>query len=103
MEEVEKCRAVSRGSSSPHSPWVQWPDQMRKKTVIHRIAKRLPKNDSINSVVQIDDETSFKEPVDVTPKNTLSRLQQSIGMKGADVEQAANDLLEKYSKEQNDT
>ena len=54
----------------------------------------------INSVVQIDDETSFKEPVDVTPKNTLSRLQQSIGMKGADVEQAANDLLEKYSKEE---
>tara|TARA_R100000234_G_scaffold78543_1_gene49013 strand:- start:2119 stop:2901 length:783 start_codon:yes stop_codon:yes gene_type:complete len=99
MDEVNQCKKAARGSESPHSPWQKWFDQMAKKTVIHRIAKRLPKNDAINSVVRIEDEL-VKEPVDVTPKSSLSRLQESIGMKGADVEQAANDLLEKYSKEE---
>ena len=36
---------------------------MAKKTVMHRIAKRLPKNDAINSVVAVDDDNF----VDVTP------------------------------------
>ena len=97
MDEIEKCRAVARGSTSPHSPWVQWPDQMRKKTVIHRIAKRLPKNDAINSVVRIDDETSFKEPVNVTPNpdkqdNPLAKLKEVMGMNEAEVEQAKQEI-----------
>ena len=104
MSDIDKCRQVSKASSSPHSPWTKWFDQMAKKTVIHRIAKRLPKNDAISSVVSIDDDNF----VDVTPnakqstepKDSLSRLRDSIGMEGKDVEQAANDLLEKYNKEE---
>ena len=97
MDEIEKCRAVARGSTSPHSPWVQWPAKMRKKTVIHRIAKRLPKNDAINSVVRIDDETSFKEPVNVTPNpdkqdNPLAKLKEVMGMNEAEVEQAKQEI-----------
>ena len=105
MSEVEKCRAVSRGSSSPHSPWVKWFDQMAKKTVIHRIAKRLPKNDAINSVVRIDDDTNFKEPVNVTPNpdkqdNPLSKLKEVMGMNDQDVEQAKEEVLNNLSKEE---
>jgi len=102
MDQINQCRQVSKASSSPHSPWTKWFDQMAKKTVIHRIAKRLPKNDAINSVVTIDDEPNFQQAVNVTPsepKDSLSRLRDSIGMEGKDVEQAANDLLEKYNKE----
>ena len=102
MDQINHCRQVSKASSSPHSPWVKWFDQMAKKTVIHRIAKRLPKNDAISSVVTIDDEPNFQQAVNVTPsepKDSLSRLRNSIGMEGKDVEQAANDLLEKYNKE----
>jgi len=104
MAEIDKCRQVSKASSSPHSPWVKWFDQMAKKTVIHRIAKRLPKNDAISSVVSIDDDNF----VDITPnarqstepKDSLSRLKESIGMDDADVEQAKEEVLNNYRKEE---
>jgi len=104
MAEIDKCRQVSKASSSPHSPWVKWFDQMAKKTVIHRIAKRLPKNDAINSVVSIDDDNF----VDVTPnakqstepKDSLSRLRESIGMEQEDVDQAADNVINNYRKEE---
>ena len=103
MAEIEKCRAVSKGSTSSHSPWVKWFDQMAKETVIHRIAKRLPKNDAINSVVTVDDDNF----VDVTPsskqttepKDSLSRLKESIGMDQEDVDQAADNVINNYRKE----
>ena len=104
MQEIEKCRAVSKASSSPHSPWVKWFDQMAKKTVMHRIAKRLPKNDAINSVVAVDDDNF----VDVTPnakqstepKDSLSRLRDSIGMEQEDADQAADNVVNNYRKEE---
>ena len=104
MADIEKCRAVSKASSSPHSPWVKWFDQMAKKTVIHRIAKRLPKNDAISSVVSIDDDNF----VDITPnarqstepKDSLSRLRDSIGMDDAGAEQAKEEVLNNYKKEE---
>ena len=104
MSDIDKCRQVSKASSSPHSPWVKWFDQMAKKTVIHRIAKRLPKNDAINSVVRIDEDSM----VDVTPnakqstepKDSLSRLRDSIGMDKEDVDKAAKDVINNYRKEE---
>ena len=104
MDEIEKCRQVSKASSSPHSPWTKWPDQMRKKTVIHRIAKRLPKNDAINSVVRIEDE-QIKEPVNVTPnpdkqEQPLSRLKEAMGMANEEVDQAADNVINNYRKEE---
>jgi len=104
MAEIEKCRQVSKASSSSHSPWVRWFDQMAKKTVIHRIAKRLPKNDAINSVVRIEEDNM----VDVTPnatqstepKDSLSRLRNSIGMDDASAEQAKEEVLNNYRKEE---
>ena len=103
MTEVEQCKQVAKGSSSPHSPWVKWFDQMAKKTVIHRIAKRLPKNDAISSVLTIDDEPNFQQAVNVTPsepKDSLSRLKESIGMDDAGVEQAREEVLNNYRKEE---
>ena len=104
MAEIDKCRQVSKASSSPHSPWVKWFDQMAKKTVIHRIAKRLPKNDAISSVVSVDDDNF----VDVTPnarqssepKDSLSRLKESIGMEQEEADQAADNVVNNYRKEE---
>ena len=76
---------------------------MAKKTVMHRIAKRLPKNDAINSVVAVDDDNF----VDVTPnakpsepKDSLSRLKESIGMDQEDVDKAADNVINNYRKEE---
>ena len=104
MDQINQCRQVSKASSSPHSPWTKWFDQMAKKTVIHRIAKRLPKNDAISSVVRIEEDNM----VDITPnatqstepKDSLSRLRQSIGMDDVGAEQAKEEVLNNYRKEE---
>ena len=84
---------------------VNWFDQMAKKTVIHRIAKRLPKNDAINSVLTLDDDTDFKQPVNVTPTpdkqdQPLSRLKEAMGMDDAGVNKAREEVLKKYKGEE---
>ena len=105
MDDLDKCKQQAKGASSPHSPWVKWFDQMAKKTVIHRIAKRLPKNDAINSVVRIDEDTDFKQAVNVTPtpdkqEQPLSRLIEAMGMAKEEVDQAADNVINNYRKEE---
>ena len=40
---------------------------MAKKTILKRMAKLLPKSDALNTVLKMDDETNYREPVNVTP------------------------------------
>tara|TARA_Y100000996_G_scaffold281883_1_gene222447 strand:- start:227 stop:1027 length:801 start_codon:yes stop_codon:yes gene_type:complete len=105
MDDLDKCKQQAKGASSPHSPWVKWFDQMAKKTVIHRIAKRLPKNDAISSVVRIEEDTDFKQAVNVTPtpdkqEQPLSRLKEAMGMAKEEVDQAADNVINNYRKEE---
>ena len=105
MDDLDKCKQQAKGASSPHSPWVKWFDQMAKKTVIHRIAKRLPKNDAISSVVRIDEDTDFKQAVNVTPtpdkqEQPLSRLKEAMGRANEEVDQAADNVINNYRKEE---
>lgn len=53
MEEIEKVRSVSR--SKDKGPWVDWFDQMAIKTVIRRLAKRLPMSSDLDDLVRRDD------------------------------------------------
>ena len=93
VDEVEQVRKVSRASGN--GPWVQWWGEMAKKTVIRRLAKRLPSSADVDSVLDADNEVSGfvqierLEPVNITPPpseqiGTLSRLKAS--MADADVE-----------------
>jgi recombination protein RecT len=87
VAEVEKVRAVSRASGK--GPWVQWWDEMAKKTVIRRLAKRLPSSADVDQVFEHDNEaigiTEQAQQVtgldiavaDVAAKQT-SRLKRSI-------------------------
>lgn len=49
-QQVEDVRKVS---ASPNSgPWVEWPDEMARKTVVRRLAKRLPVLDPADEALQ---------------------------------------------------
>jgi recombination protein RecT len=54
MTDVNKIKGASRGANS--GPWVQWPDQMAKKSAIRRLAKRLPMSTDLESVISRDDQ-----------------------------------------------
>lgn len=86
VTEVEKVRSASRAANS--GPWTQWWDEMARKTVIRRIAKRLPSSADVDSVLESDNEASGFEqrpPIDITPPapsidnpGTPSRLKATI-------------------------
>lgn len=68
VAEVEKVRNVSRASGN--GPWVQWWDEMARKTVIKRIAKRLPSSADVDALIDHDNEVSGfvqQGTVDITP------------------------------------
>lgn len=68
VTEVEKVRQASRAANA--GPWVQWWDEMARKTVIRRIAKRLPSSADIDSVIEADNEASGfvqQGTIDITP------------------------------------
>ena len=56
--QIEKVRAVSRAKDD--GPWVAWWDEMARKTVIRRLAKRLPmstdKEEDIRAMLERDDD-----------------------------------------------
>ena len=98
VADVEKVRAASRAGK--FGPWVDWWDEMAKKTVIRRMAKRLPSSADLDSVLQADNEASGftqierKEPVNITPAPEeqvapLSRLKGSIASRAGEVVDAA--------------
>jgi recombination protein RecT len=56
VAEVNKVRAASRAKDS--GPWVDWWDEMARKTVIRRIAKRLPSSADLEQTLENDNEAS---------------------------------------------
>ena len=88
VADVDKVRQASRAKDA--GPWVQWWDEMAKKTVIRRMAKRLPSSADVDQVLQSDNEASGfvqidrREAVSITPvpeaqQAPLSRLKASMG------------------------
>lgn len=55
LEEINKVRNVSR--SKDKGPWVDWWDEMARKTVMRRLAKRLPMSTDLEEQIFDRDET----------------------------------------------
>jgi len=51
--DIEKIRNVSRAKD--RGPWVDWWDEMAKKSAIRRLAKRLPISTDLDDVIRRDD------------------------------------------------
>jgi recombination protein RecT len=103
VSDVEKVRAASRAGR--FGPWVDWWDEMAKKTVIRRLAKRLPSSADVDQMMDNDnDQYEFAQrrpaPVNVTAMpeaqtKPLGRLKASMGIPDPSVaEDAAGDDVE---------
>jgi recombination protein RecT len=104
VADVEKVRAASRAANN--GPWVNWWDEMARKTVIRRIAKRLPSSADLDQVLANDNEaTGFvqvdnREPINITPApaeqvEPISRLKKSIAERqGELIEGQATEVTE---------
>ena len=51
--DIEKIRGVSR--SKDKGPWVDWWEEMAKKSSIRRLSKRLPLNTDLDDLIRRDD------------------------------------------------
>jgi len=54
MPQVRKVQAASRAKSE-YGPWAKWFDEMAKKTVFRRLAKRLPLSSDLDDLIRRDD------------------------------------------------
>lgn len=100
LEQIEKVRNVSRASKN--GPWVTWWDEMARKTVMRRLAKRLPMSTDLEETMFSRDETmatTIDQPVqlsvvrdeaedDAPPANRLEHLESQIEDEGDDTGEA---------------
>lgn len=80
LEQVEQVRSVSKAKNN--GPWVQWWDEMARKTVLRRLMKRLPSSADVDALLESDNENFDLAPqTTVQPQaSPLSRLKATIGV-----------------------
>ena len=84
FEQIEKVRNVSRAKGS--GPWVQWWDEMARKTVMRRLSKRLPMStdieDAVDRAAGVDRDAPLVEhdatPAPVVPLSRLDAIEASL-------------------------
>lgn len=66
--DVEKIRNTVQSAKYDSSPWVKWFDRMALKTVIHRLARRLPCTSELFSMFEVcEDVNSTEKPLKMAP------------------------------------
>lgn len=56
FQEIEKVRQASRSKDNQRGPWVQWWEEMARKTVARRHSKVLPMSTDLDDLIRRDDE-----------------------------------------------
>lgn len=108
VADVEKVRAASRAGK--FGPWADWWDEMAKKTVIRRMAKRLPSSADVDQVIMNDNEASGfnqiqpRETINITPMPEdqtapLSRLKASMASDEV-IDGATGEIIQEEKNEQ---
>jgi recombination protein RecT len=86
LEQIEQVRKVSRAANN--GPWVSWPGEMMRKTVMRRLSKRLPMSTDLEDEIFSRDETmrTNLQPVErevegepARPVGRLDALEHQIG------------------------
>ena len=76
-EEIDRVRAASKTGNNEYGPWVKWYDRMAVKSVLHRLARRLPSASELVSMLESGDEFDFNRNQQ-KPDSTQSRALDAI-------------------------
>lgn len=68
--QIEKVRSVSR--SKNNGPWVQWWEEMARKTVMRRLSKRLPMSTDIEDILRREEDSYLDSNGPIPPRPTIS-------------------------------
>ena len=96
MEEIEKIRNVSKAAKK--GPWVDWWEEMAKKTAMKRLCKYLPssvdldaafeRDESFNPHLQTVDLTPHEEAIeDARPDDTPEQIEEVVEPFGSVIDQ----------------
>lgn len=106
LDQIEKVRASSRTGKSSNGPWNNWWEEMAKKSVIRRLAKRLPMSTDLEDTLRRDvdevditpvaPEAQSQEPAKRTRQSRLSQVAQAQPetQKPADDGQSGGNVIE---------
>lgn len=86
---IERVRAVSR--SKDKGPWVQWWDEMARKSVFKRLAKWLPMDADVDDLIRRDDEA---EAVPHTGPTVEAHAEPAPTASKLDALEAAGEVVE---------
>lgn len=64
LDKIAKAQKASRGSNSSSSPWVQYWEEMARKTAIRRLAKRLPLSPELMTAAVADEVRELPGAID---------------------------------------
>tara|TARA_Y100000310_G_C20704371_1_gene833793 strand:+ start:19887 stop:20684 length:798 start_codon:yes stop_codon:yes gene_type:complete len=103
LTEINKVKAASKTGNSQYGPWSQWYDRMAVKSVLHRLARRLPSSSEVQTMIDTiekDIEARFDEAKDVTPKQggLADLANQSVNTETGEISQAAQEFFNEESK-----
>jgi recombination protein RecT len=78
--EIEKVRDTVKSATHAASPWMQWFDRMAIKTVLHRLAKRLPCASELFSLLESGYEPVLQKKTGTEPpiENMRPRLRDVL-------------------------
>lgn len=78
-EDIERVKSASKTGNSEYGAWAKWYDRMAVKSVLHRLARRLPSASELVTLLESGDEFDFsRQPEKPIPKQGGSRALDAI-------------------------
>lgn len=84
--DIDRVKAASKGGD--YGPWKEWYDRMALKSVLHRLARRLPNASEMVQMLEIGNQMNFdnkqeapKQEIEINP---YARLAEIISTRGSD-------------------
>lgn len=83
INDINRVRDASKGSS--HGPWKDWFDRMALKSVLHRLARRLPNSSEMAQMLETGNQMTFdsksqaRDEIEINPHARLFEILKERG------------------------